>query len=59
MGVRAPQWGWEMAEMATNTVFSWYKENGQKKMEKNSLVDVIFIGSHAERTTMVVHDKKK
>ena len=50
--------GWKMAQMAENTIFSSSRENDQKKMKKNSLVDKIFMRGHGGRTTMVIHDKK-
>ena len=47
-----------MAKMANNAIFSCYKINGKKKMKKSYLVDVIFVGSHSGRITMVIHGKK-
>ena len=58
--VRGDPWGGsKWAKMAKNNVYQANRENGQKKMKKNSLVDVIFNGSRVGRTTMEIHDEKK
>ena len=58
-GGEGRSWGWDIAEMAKNAIFSCYKVSGQKKMKKNSMVDVIFIGSNVGRTTTVIHGHKE
>ena len=58
--VRGRPWGVsKWAKMAKKYVSLADRENGQKKMKKNSLVDVIFVGSQVGTSTMVVHDEKK